>query len=93
MSVRSRVTAKYENSNTSCYVPFSQYNHQKGGVTPPIPDNIVSYVYVVPTWKYKLGYDTLVKQPGTERYPKVESAYAMNDGNECEPNYIDQPCV
>lgn len=93
MSVRSRPTAKSENNNTSCYVPFSQYNRQIGGVTPPIPDNIVSYVYVVPTWKYKPGYDTLVKQPGKERYPKVEMAYAMNDENECEPTYINQPCV
>ena len=86
------IAARYEKVDTNCYASLGKYNTQSPGITPPIPENITSYVGVVPLWNYKLDYNTLVKNGACDRYTKIVDAYGSNDGKE-EPKYIEQPCM
>ena len=79
------------NSQLCSYVSLDTYNRQSPGVTPPIPSSTTVGEYVVPTWNYRLPYDTLNKTKGCVGYPTVVGAYGK-EAESCDPQYVRQPC-
>lgn len=79
------------NSNSCSYVSLNNYNLQSPGITPPIPSETTIGHYVVPTWNYRLSYDTLTKSQSCSEYPSITIAYGKDAGS-CTTQYTQQPC-
>jgi hypothetical protein len=79
------------NSQLCSYTSLDKYNIQSPGVTPPIPTNTSVGYYTVPTWNYRLPYNTLSSNSSCSGYPGITDAYGK-DAVSCAPQYTQQPC-
>jgi hypothetical protein len=77
---------------SSSYVTLRNYNQGTPGFSPPVPATTVSGVYVVPTWSYPPDYDTLIKGKNNSGYADIKAAYGK-DAHNCDPQYIQKPCM
>lgn len=80
-------------SNASCtYANLYNYNMGSPGLRVPVPATTVSGSYIVPTWNYRPPYNTLIMGGSCTGYPSIINAYGK-DSNNCNPTYIQRPCV